>query len=81
MRSVSAIVRFRNEATYLAAVLRALRDQRCCAAVEIVCVDNESTDGSRAIAAHYADTLIEISDYRPGAALNRSIEACSGDHV
>ncbi|MFE9098037.1 HEAT repeat domain-containing protein [Streptomyces sp. NPDC007264] len=81
MQKLSVIVRFRNEAVHLGAVLRAIRAQRCSVPVEIVAVDNASTDGSRDIAEPYADTLVQITDYRPGAALNRSIEACSGDHV
>lgn len=81
MQKLSVIVRFRNEAVYLGAVLRAIRAQRCSVPIEIVAVDNASTDGSWDIAKPYADTLVQITDYRPGAALNRSIEACSGDHV
>ncbi|MCX4763822.1 HEAT repeat domain-containing protein [Streptomyces sp. NBC_01275] len=81
MRKLSVIVRFRNEAVHLGAVLRAIRAQRCSVPVEIVAVDNASTDGSRDIAAQFADKLVQITDYRPGAALNRSIERCSGDHV
>ncbi|MFC8532449.1 HEAT repeat domain-containing protein [Streptomyces sp. NPDC057249] len=81
MQKLSVIVRFRNEAVHLGAVLRAIRAQRCSVPVEIVAVDNSSTDDSRAIAAPYADKLVDITDYKPGAALNRSIEACTGDHV
>ncbi len=81
MQKLSVIVRFRNEAVHLGAVLRAIRAQRCSVPVEVVAVDNASTDGSRDIAEPYADTLVQITDYRPGAALNRSIEACTGDHV
>lgn len=78
---ISVVVRFRNEAAHLAAVLQAVRAQHCQERVEIVAVDNESDDGSRQIAAHYADALLDIDDYRPGAALNKAIEACTGDTI
>lgn len=81
MQKLSVLVRFRNEALYLESVLRAVRSQHYSSPIEIVAVDNASTDASRAIAEEYADTVIDITDYRPGAALNRSIEASTGDHI
>jgi HEAT repeat protein len=79
MTRLSVIVRFRNEATYLEAVLRSIREQRCVHHVEIVAIDSSSTDNSREIAAQYADRILEIREYRPGAALNQAIGACAGD--
>jgi hypothetical protein len=81
VRKLSVIVRFHNEEKYLDAVLHAIRAQRCALPIEIVAVDNASTDTSRIIAQQYADTLLDLTEYRPGVALNRSIEACSGDIV
>ncbi|TCO45858.1 HEAT repeat domain-containing protein [Actinocrispum wychmicini] len=78
MPDISVIVRFRNEAKYLDAVLRAVTAQQCVYSVEVVAADNASTDGSRELALNYANKVIDISDYRPGIALNRSIEICSG---
>lgn len=78
---ISVIVRFRNEATYLAAVLQAVRAQHCRERVEVVAVDNKSDDGSRQIVAHYADAVLDIDEYRPGAALNKAIESCTGDTI
>jgi glycosyltransferase involved in cell wall biosynthesis len=78
---ISIIVRFRNEAAYLAAVLQAIRAQHFRERVEVVAVDNLSEDGSRRIALRYADLMLDIDDYRPGAALNKAIEACSGSAV
>lgn len=80
-RKVSVIVRFNNEARYLEAVLQAIRSQRHPATVEIVAVDNASNDGSRAIAERYADVLADETEYRPGKALNRSIDLASGDTI
>ncbi len=81
MPRLSIVIRFRNEARYLEAVLRAVRSQRQPYPVEVVAVDNQSTDGSRAIAEVYADKILDIPEYRPGAALNKAIEACSGEGI
>jgi HEAT repeat protein len=81
MTRLNIIVRFKDEATYLEAVLRAIREQHCDHQIEIVAIDNSSTDNSSAIAARYADVLLDISEYRPGAALNQAINSCNGDAV
>src|SRR5262245_18292333 len=81
MVRLSVVVRFRNEARYLDAVLRAVRAQRYPGSVEVVAVDNESTDGSREIAVAYADKILDVPEYRPGAALNQAVAACSGDGI
>lgn len=78
---ISVIVRFKNEAACLAAVLRAIRAQHIRDRIELVAVDNQSDDGSREIAVRYADLMLDIDDYRPGAALNKAIAACSGSAV
>ena len=78
---ISVIVRFKNEAQYLESVLQAVRAQSCREKLQVVAVDNLSTDGSRQIAARYADMLLDIDDYRPGAALNKAIDACAGNAV
>lgn len=77
--SVSVIVRSRNEAEHLGAVLRAVRAQRWPGAIEVVCVDNQSDDGSRETAAALADLCLDIDEYRPGAALNRAVDAAHGE--
>ncbi len=77
--SVSVIIRSRNEVGHLGAVLRAVRAQRLPNAVEIICVDNQSHDGSREIAEALADRCLDITGYRPGAALNMAAEAARGD--
>ncbi|MGH3697237.1 MAG: glycosyltransferase [Pseudonocardiaceae bacterium] len=79
--SVSVLIRFCNEIRYLDAVLRAVRAQSYPGQVEILAVDNESTDGSRQVADRYADRVLSISGYRPGRALNESVAACTGDYL
>lgn len=78
---VSVVVRFCNERRWLEAVLSAVRAQRCSFGMEIVAADNASSDGSRAIAQHHADVMLDIVDYRPGAALNSAIAQSSGDII
>jgi hypothetical protein len=79
---VSVVVRFHNEAAWLPAVLAAVRSQ-CFPAgeVEVIGVDDRSTDGSREAAAPWLDRLLEIDGYSPGAALNRAVEAARGRTV
>lgn len=79
--TISVIVRFKNEIRHIEAVLRAVRAQRCPPAVEIIGIDNGSTDGSGEIAKEYADKVLFIEDYRPGRALNAAIEESSGDYI
>ena len=79
MQRLSVIVRFHNEARYLGTVLHAVREQHCDLPVEVVAINNSSTDDSLSIANRYADVVLDIDEYRPGAALNRAIECCSGD--
>lgn len=79
--TISVIVRFKNEARHLEAVLRAVQAQRCRLRFEIVCIDNASTDGSSLIAEKYADRVASIEEYRPGRALNAAIEESAGDYL
>lgn len=78
---ISIIVRFKNEIRYLEAALRAVRSQHCRFPVEVVGIDNASSDGSRQIAEEYADKVLLIDEYRPGLALNAAIEASAGDYL
>ncbi len=79
---ISVIIRFHNEAPYLESTLRAVKGQRFpVGEFEICAVDNQSTDGSRAIAERYADQLLQIDTYRPGRALNMAIEQARGRHI
>ncbi len=71
---ISVIVRFRDEAQYLEAVLRALRAQDFPSEPEILAIDNHSQDGSDDIAKRFADRVFSIDDYRPGRALNEAVE-------
>lgn len=78
---VSVIIRFRDEADYLEATLRAVRAQSFSGDVEILAVDNQSVDASPQIARCLADRTVSIDAYRPGRALNLAIEQATGDHI
>lgn len=62
-RSVSAVVTTRNSARTLEACLRSIREQAG-VDVEVIVVDNGSTDGTRAIASRYADAILEVGPER-----------------
>ncbi|HEX6472243.1 MAG TPA: glycosyltransferase [Streptosporangiaceae bacterium] len=75
---VSVIIPNYNGAKTLAACLDSVHEQtyRC---LEVIVVDDASTDGSADIAKSHACTLIELPDNRgPAAARNRGIEASRG---
>ncbi len=79
---ISIIIRFRNEEQYLGAVMDALISQDFPhGQFEIVGVDNQSEDRSRAITARYATEILSIDDYQPGKALNRAVAAASGNYI
>ncbi len=76
MTALSALVVARNEAQQLAQCLEALRF-----ADEIVVVLDRCTDGSRAIAARFAQKLIEGAWEIEGDRRNTGIDACTGDWI
>jgi len=80
--SVSIVIRVRNEEASLRAVLSALRPQAL-QPVDVVVVDNESTDGSRELALQSGAKLVHISkeEFTYGRALNRGIHAAAGDYI
>jgi len=80
MTKVSIIIRTKNEETWIKRCLQAVRQQTI-QDVEIILVDNESTDSTTKIAAPYIDKLVTIDKYRPGYSLNRGIQASTGDLI
>src|SRR5262249_55143009 len=76
---VSAIVTTRNSRRTLEQLLRSLRAQTY-AAVEVVVVDNSSTDGTPALAESYADRVAQWGPER-SAQRNRGVALSSGRYV
>lgn len=80
---ISVIVRAKNEEAWIRRCLAAVRDQRVEHEVEVVLVDNQSTDLTVAKARSvWPDlTVVTIEEFLPGKALNLGIEASSGGHI
>ncbi len=83
--TISAVIRVRDAARELERCLAAMRRQVLPDGVplEIVVVDNDSKDGSRAIAERYGAAVVSISheDFTWGRALNRGIAQTHGEIV
>jgi len=77
---ISIIVRTKNEERWIGSCLEAIRKQTR-TDWEVVLVDNESTDRTVPKALQYGVRIVSVNDFRPGAALNRGIEASRGDTI
>ncbi|GAB4194065.1 MAG: hypothetical protein OHK0024_34230 [Thalassobaculales bacterium] len=79
---ISVVVRAKNEAFWIGRCLWALRHQRL-GDLDIILVDNDSTDGTVAIAASFDVRLVTISrhEFSYGRALNRGIAAARHEVV
>jgi hypothetical protein len=80
---VSVLIRVRDEADRLAEVLQRLHGQEVDADVEVVVLDNESTDDSVAVALRSGARVYRIPRhlFGYGRALNLGVELCRGDIV
>ena len=81
-KKFSVIIRTKNEEKWLSSCLFAVRNQDG-PEVEIVVVDNESTDQSVAIAKHFGCKMLSISDadFNFSRALNIGVEAAEGELI
>ena len=77
---VSIVIRTKNEARWLGSCLRALEKQSY-KNFQVVVVDNESTDASKAIAKTFGAKTVDYkaSIYKPGKALNLGVLAIQAD--
>ena len=78
---LSVIVSTRDSTATLPDVLRAIRKSDLSrSAYELIVVDDASTDGSAAIAARYADTVVRLAGRPsgPGYSRNRGVELARG---
>lgn len=80
MPRVSIIIRARNEEEWLSPTLDAIKSQSF-SDHEIVLVDNDSSDNTRAIFQHKVPggKLVENKLWRPGLAINQGIAASQGE--
>jgi len=77
---ISIIIRTKNEERWIGSCLEAVARQSR-KDFEVVLVDNNSTDKTVDKARQYGVILVTIDEFRPGAAINRGIEASSGDVI
>jgi len=77
---ISIVVRTKNEERWIGSCLEAIGRQTR-TDWEVVLVDNKSTDATVAKALQYGVTLVSIDAFKPGAAINRGIEAATGDII
>lgn len=77
---VSVIIRTKNEERWIRHCLKAVYGQTF-RDFEVILVDNRSTDATRDRAAQFPVRLVDLDVYRPGLALNRGIEASSGEII
>ena len=77
---VSIIVRSKNEENWIGDCLYAIRNQTY-KNIEIILVDNMSTDKTVAKALEYDVTLVEIEKFLPGLAINDGIKASNGEFI
>jgi len=75
---VSIIVRTKNEERWIGACLRGIAKQTY-PNVEVILVDNCSTDQTVAKATPYGVKLVTIEKFKPGKAINDGIRASSGE--
>jgi len=77
---VSIVIRTKNEERWIAPCLRSVFNQTH-RNVEVVIVDNCSTDRTVARAREFPVTVTRIEEFRPGKAINDGIRASRGDIV
>ncbi|WP_299475876.1 glycosyltransferase [uncultured Roseibium sp.] len=75
---VSIIIRTKNEERWISACLKSVFRQNY-PNLEVILVDNKSTDRTVAKAKQYPVKLVEIEDFKPGLAINLGIKASKGD--
>jgi len=77
---ISVIVRTKNEERWIGSCLEAVSRQRY-KDFEVILVDNASTDKTVPKALQYGVKVVPIEEFKPGAAINRGIEASNGDTI
>ena len=77
---VSIIVRTKNEERWIAPCLRAVFGQTY-GNIEVILVDNNSTDQTLKRAQEFPVKVVRIADFTPGKAINDGIRASRGDII
>ncbi|MGJ8684500.1 MAG: glycosyltransferase family 2 protein [Nonlabens sp.] len=77
----SIVIRVKNEFSALELLLKVLVKQYINDIKEIIIVDNNSTDGSRELAADYGCVIVPIHKFTYGKAINNGIQVSQSDHI
>ena len=77
---ISIIIRTKNEERWIGSCLDVVSRQSR-TDFEVILVDNNSTDKTVDKALQCGVTLVRIDEYRPGAAINKGIEAAQGEII
>jgi len=81
-KTISIIIRTKNEEKWIGRCLEALFSQKVAAGLEVVLVDNNSTDHTVEVAKRYpVNKIININKFLPGKALNDGIRVSTGDYI
>ncbi|NQU31748.1 MAG: glycosyltransferase [Bacteroidetes bacterium] len=79
---ISIIIRTKNEEKWVGYCLDSIYSQKIDAEVEVIIVDNESTDHTIEVAKRYpVQKFININKFLPGKALNDGIRSSTGDYL
>jgi glycosyltransferase involved in cell wall biosynthesis len=79
---ISVLIRTKNEEKWIGHSLKGVFNQKVDAEVEVIIIDNNSTDYTVEVAKRYPiSKAINISEFLPGRALNDGIRASTGDYI
>ncbi len=82
MKKISIIIRTKNEEKWLGKCLKSVFSQSVKTDIEVIVVDNNSSDHTLPIAKRFpVKKIINISKFFPGKALNDGIKASDGDFI
>lgn len=80
--TISIIIRTKNEEEWIGRCLETVFGQKTKHKLEVIIVDNESTDYTVKIAKRFPIAkLLKIKKFLPGKALNKGIKASKGDYI
>ena len=80
--TISLIIRTKNEEKWIGRCLTSVFSQKVSANIEVVLVDNQSTDNTVDVAKRFPiSKFISLDRFFPGKALNDGINASSGDYL
>ena len=80
-KTISIIVRTKNESRWIRACLRSIRSQEINMNIEIVLVDNKSSDKTLELSQPFVNKVCEIDKYRPGLSINLGIKNSKGEYI